>query len=126
VVPVIRAADRKPLREVASEIERLSGAARTQTLDSAELRGGTFTITSPGSAAGLLATPMILAPQAGIFGVHRAVDRPVARDGQVVIRKIMNVSITFDHRVLDGMTAARFCAEVVGLLEHPGALALES
>jgi pyruvate dehydrogenase E2 component (dihydrolipoamide acetyltransferase) len=125
VVPVIRAADRKTLREVASEIERLAGAARAQRLDAAELKEGTFTITSPGAAAGLLATPLILAPQTGILGIHRAVDRPVAREGQVVIRKIMNVSITFDHRVLDGMTAARFCAEVVGLLEHPGALALE-
>jgi pyruvate dehydrogenase E2 component (dihydrolipoamide acetyltransferase) len=126
IVPVVRAADRKSLREVASEIERLAAGARAGTLEAAELQDGTFTITSPGAAAGLFATPMILDPQAGILGVHRAVDRPVARGGQVVIRKIMNVSITFDHRVLDGMTAARFCSEVVGLLEHPGALALES
>jgi pyruvate dehydrogenase E2 component (dihydrolipoamide acetyltransferase) len=126
VVPVIRDADHRGLRDVASEIERLAKGAREQTLDAAELRGGTFSITSPGPTAGLMATPIILHPQAGILGVHRAGDRPVVRDGQVVIRKVMNLSITFDHRVLDGMTAARFCSEVVGLLEHPGALALES
>jgi pyruvate dehydrogenase E2 component (dihydrolipoamide acetyltransferase) len=125
VVPVIRDADQVGLREVGREIERLAKGAREQTLDAAELRGGTFSITSPGRSAGLMATPIILHPQAGILGVHRALDRPVARDGQVVIRKVMNLSITFDHRVLDGMTAARFCSEVVALLEHPGALALE-
>jgi pyruvate/2-oxoglutarate dehydrogenase complex dihydrolipoamide acyltransferase (E2) component len=65
-------------------------------------------------------------PQSGILGVHRAVDRPIARDGQVVIRKMMNLSVTFDHRVLDGMTAARFALEVVRLLEHPAVLALEN
>jgi pyruvate dehydrogenase E2 component (dihydrolipoamide acetyltransferase) len=125
VVPVIRDADHRGLRDVAREIERLAKGARRQTLGAAELRGGTFSITSPGPSAGLMATPIILHPQAGILGVHRALDRPVVRDGQVVIRKVMNLSITFDHRVLDGMTAARFCSEVVGLLEHPGALALE-
>jgi pyruvate/2-oxoglutarate dehydrogenase complex dihydrolipoamide acyltransferase (E2) component len=72
-----------------------------------------------------MATPIILHPQTGILGVHRAVQRPVVRDNQVVIRRIMNLSVSFDHRVLDGMTAARFAMRVAGLLEHPALLALD-
>jgi pyruvate/2-oxoglutarate dehydrogenase complex dihydrolipoamide acyltransferase (E2) component len=73
-----------------------------------------------------MATPIIFHPQAAILGVHKAIDRPVVRDGQIVIRKIMNLSITFDHRILDGLTAAKFCIEVVKMLEHPTVLALET
>ena len=73
-----------------------------------------------------MATPIVMHPQSGILGVHRAIDRPVVRDGQIVVRKMMNLSITFDHRVLDGMTAAKFALDVVKLLEHPAVLALES
>jgi pyruvate/2-oxoglutarate dehydrogenase complex dihydrolipoamide acyltransferase (E2) component len=126
VVPVVRGADGKRLRDIAAEIDDLATRARAGTLRAEELRAGTFTVTSPGALGGLLATPLIMHPQSGILGVHRAVDRPIARDGQVVIRKMMNLSVTFDHRVLDGMTAARFALEVVRLLEHPAVLALES
>lgn len=126
VVPVVRGADGKRLRDIAAEVDDLATRARAGTLRAEELRAGTFTVTSPGAFGGLLATPLIMHPQSGILGVHRAVDRPVARDGQVVIRKMMNLSVTFDHRVLDGMTAARFALEVVRLLEHPAVLALES
>jgi pyruvate/2-oxoglutarate dehydrogenase complex dihydrolipoamide acyltransferase (E2) component len=73
-----------------------------------------------------MATPIIFHPQAGILGVHRASERPVVRDGQIVARLMMNLSITFDHRILDGLTAAKFCLDVVRLLEHPAVLALES
>jgi pyruvate/2-oxoglutarate dehydrogenase complex dihydrolipoamide acyltransferase (E2) component len=73
-----------------------------------------------------MATPIVFHPQSAILGVHRATDRPVVRDGQIVIRKMMNLSITFDHRILDGMTAAKFVLNVVRLLEHPAVLALES
>ena len=72
-----------------------------------------------------MATPLVFHPQSAILGVHRAAERPVVRDAQIVIRKMMNLSITFDHRVLDGMTAAKFALEVVELLEHPAVLALE-
>jgi pyruvate dehydrogenase E2 component (dihydrolipoamide acetyltransferase) len=126
VVPVVRGADGKRLRDIAAEIDDLATRARAGTLRAEELRAGTFTVTSPGAFGGLLATPLIMHPQSGILGVHRAVDRPIARDGQVVIRKMMNLSVTFDHRVLDGMTAARFALEVVRLLEHPAVLALEN
>jgi pyruvate dehydrogenase E2 component (dihydrolipoamide acetyltransferase) len=125
-VPVVHAADRKSLIEIASDIERLAEAARTGNLTTADLQGGTFTVTSPGPYGGLMATPIVFHPQAAILGVHRATDRPVVRDGQVVIRKIMNLSVTFDHRILDGMDAARFIVDVVHLLEHPAVLALES
>ena len=125
-VPVIRDADKKRLRDIAAEIERFAEAARAGSLKAEDLRGGTFTVTSPGPFGGLMATPIVFHPQSGILGVHRATDRPVVRDGQIVIRKMMNLSITFDHRVLDGMTAARFVLDVVRLLEHPAVIALEA
>lgn len=126
VVPVVKNADSKRLREIAADIERLARAGRQGKLESADLQGGTFTVTSPGPFGGLMATPIVMWPQAAILGVHRAIDRPVVRDGQITVRKMMNLSVTFDHRILDGMTAARFILDVVKLLEHPAVLALES
>ncbi|HEX2196262.1 MAG TPA: dihydrolipoamide acetyltransferase family protein [Actinomycetota bacterium] len=125
VVPVVRDADRKRLREIAEDVDRLARGARDGTLRSEELKGGTFTISSPGPFGGLMATPIVFHPQSAILGVHRAQERPVVRDGQIVIRQMMNLSITFDHRILDGMTAAKFVLDVAKLLEHPAALALE-
>jgi pyruvate dehydrogenase E2 component (dihydrolipoamide acetyltransferase) len=125
VVPVIHHADEKDLRTIAAEIERLAGAARDGNLRPEEVHGGTFTITSPGRHAGLMATPLILHPQTGILGVHKASDRPVVRDGQIVVRKMMNLGITFDHRVLDGVAASSFILEVVELLEHPAVIGFE-
>ena len=125
VVPVVRGADRKRLREIAEDVDRLARGAREGTLRSDDLKGGTFTISSPGPFGGLMATPIVFHPQSAILGVHRAQERPVVRDGQIVIRQMMNLSITFDHRILDGMTAAKFVLDVAKLLEHPAALALE-
>ena len=125
-VPVVKAADTKRLREIAAEVDLLAAKAREGRLETADLKGGTFTVTSPGPFGGLMATPIVMWPQSAILGVHRATDRPVVRDGQIVIRKMMNLSVTFDHRVLDGMTAAKFVLDVVKLLEHPAVLALES
>ena len=125
-VPVVRDADRKRLREIAKDVERLASAARSGTSKAEDLRDATFTISSPGPFGGLMATPIVFHPQSAILGVHRATDRPVVRNGQIVIRKVMNLSITFDHRILDGMTAAKFVLDVVRLLEHPAVLALES
>ena len=125
-VPVVRDADQKRLREIAAEIERFAGEARAGRLKAEDLRGGTFTVTSPGPFGGLMATPIVFHPQAAILGVHRATDRAVVRDGQIVVRKMMNLSVTFDHRVLDGMTAAKFALDVVRLLEHPTVIALEA
>ncbi|MGH2755941.1 MAG: dihydrolipoamide acetyltransferase family protein [Actinomycetota bacterium] len=126
VVPVVRAAHTKRLREIAADVERLAAGARDGTLKTEDLRDPTFTISSPGKFGGLMATPIVFHPQSAILGVHRAGERPVVRDGQIVARLMMNLSITFDHRILDGMTAARFILDVVKLLEHPAVLALES
>jgi pyruvate/2-oxoglutarate dehydrogenase complex dihydrolipoamide acyltransferase (E2) component len=123
-VPVVRGAERKSLRELASEIDELARGARAGTLERDQLRGATFTITSPGPFGGLMATPIVFHPQAAILGVHRATPRPVARDGQVVVRTMMNLSVSFDHRILDGLTAAKFALEVARLLEHPALLSL--
>jgi len=125
-VPVVRDADRKRLREIAVDVDRLAAAARSGSAKAEDLRDATFTVTSPGPFGGLMATPIVFHPQSAILGVHRAVERPVVRNGQIVIRKMMNLSITFDHRILDGMTAARFVLDVVRLLEHPAVLALEA
>lgn len=126
MVPVVSDADTKRLRDIASDIDRLARGAREGTLTAEDLRGSTFTVTSPGPFGGLMATPIVFHPQAAILGVHRASERPVVRDGQIVIRLMMNLSITFDHRILDGMTAAKFILDIVKLLEHPAVLALES
>jgi pyruvate/2-oxoglutarate dehydrogenase complex dihydrolipoamide acyltransferase (E2) component len=125
VVPVVRDADQKSLRQIASEIDNLAKGAREQSLVAADLRDATFTVTSPGKFGGLMATPIVMHPQSAILGVHKASERPVVRDGQIVIRTMLNLSITFDHRILDGMTASKFVLEVAGLLEHPGVLMLE-
>jgi pyruvate/2-oxoglutarate dehydrogenase complex dihydrolipoamide acyltransferase (E2) component len=126
LVPVIRGAEKKSVRELAAEIERLASAARSGTLQTDDLRGSTFTVTSPGPFGGVMATPIINYPNAAILGVHRAAERPVVRDGQIVVRTMMNLSITFDHRLLDGVTASKFCMDVVKLLEHPAVLVLEA
>jgi pyruvate/2-oxoglutarate dehydrogenase complex dihydrolipoamide acyltransferase (E2) component len=126
LVPVIRGAEKKSVRELAAEIERLASAARSGTLQTDDLRGSTFTVTSPGPFGGVMATPIINYPNAAILGVHRAAERAVVRDGQIVVRTMMNLSITFDHRLLDGVTASKFCMDVVKLLEHPAVLALEA
>ena len=126
VVPVVRDADRKRLRAIAEDVDRLARGAREGTLASADMKDSTFTISSPGPFGGLMATPIVFHPQSAILGVHRASERPVVRDGQIVIRQVMNLSITFDHRILDGMTAAKFVLDVAKLLEHPAALALEA
>lgn len=125
-VVVVRDADKKLLREIAGDIEWLAAAARGGKLGPKDLRDPTFTISSPGRFGGLMATPIVFHPQSAILGVHRATERPVVRDGQIVIRTMMNLSITFDHRIMDGMTAAKFVLHVVKLLEHPAVLALES
>jgi pyruvate/2-oxoglutarate dehydrogenase complex dihydrolipoamide acyltransferase (E2) component len=125
VVPVVRDADQKSLRQIASEIDGLAKGAREQSIGAADLRDATFTVTSPGKFGGLMATPIVMHPQSAILGVHKASERPVVRDGQIVIRTMLNLSITFDHRILDGMTASKFVLEVAGLLEHPGVLMLE-
>ena len=117
VVPVVRGCDRKPLEELAAEAERLADAARAGTLRPEELRGGTFTVTSAGRLGGLFVTPLVNHPEVAILGLHRIGPRPVVRDGEIVVREIGNVSVTFDHRVVDGARAAAFALDVIRRLE---------
>ncbi len=119
VVPVVRSAGLKSIPELAADIERLASGARAGSLELGDLQGSTFTVTSPGAFGGLMATPIVFYPQAAILGVHKAADRPVVRDGAIVVRRMMNLSVTFDHRILDGMTAAKFILGVIEKLEQP-------
>ena len=118
VVPVVRGCDRASLEELAGEVQRLADAAREGRLAPEELRGSTFTVTSAGKLGGLFVTPLINHPEVGILGVHRIGPRPAARDGAVTVRDIGHVSVTFDHRVVDGARAAAFALAVIGRLQE--------
>jgi pyruvate dehydrogenase E2 component (dihydrolipoamide acetyltransferase) len=117
VVPVVRNADAKSIIELAREIERLSAAAREGTLAPGDQAGGTFTISSVGSIGGLFSYPVINVPEAAILAAHRIVTRPVVRDEEVVPRDMMYLSLSFDHRIVDGGEATRFLNEVVRRIE---------
>ncbi len=125
VVPVIKRADACSLVELAREIERLSADARAGKAKIEDLQGSTFTITSLGSLGGLFATPIINYPEVAILGVHQMKPKPVVRDGQIIIGDVMLLSLSFDHRVVDGHVGAAFAYEVIGYLEHPERLMLE-
>jgi pyruvate dehydrogenase E2 component (dihydrolipoamide acetyltransferase) len=117
VVPVVHGADRLSLDELDAEVRRLAEAAQEGRLKPEELRGGTFTVTSAGKAAGLFVTPLVNHPEVAILGIHRIEERPVVRAGEVVVRRMGNVSVTFDHRVIDGKRAAEFGLAVIARLE---------
>lgn len=125
VVPVVRDADRKSILELGREIEELGNAARAGSLKPQQLAGSTFTITSLGAQGGLFATPIINFPEVAILGVHRIKQRPVVRDGQIVIGDVMLLSLSFDHRIIDGHVGAQFAYDVIGMLEEPDAFLLE-
>jgi len=108
IVPVIRDVDQKSLIDIARDLEEIAAKARSNSLGVADVQGGTFTITNPGSYGAVLGTPMINAPQAGILGVYGINQRPVIIDGMIAIRSIMNAVLTYDHRLVDGLMAGRF------------------
>jgi len=122
IVPVVRDADRMSITQLAGEIERLAGLTRSGKAAREDLSGSTFTITSLGALGGLLATPIINHPEIAILGVHKIARRPAVRGDSIVIRDLMNLSISVDHRVVDGYDAARFIAEIKATLESPGPL----
>lgn len=124
MVPVLRDADRLSLLEVASEIERLGEGARKGSLSPNELTGSTFTITSLGRQGGLFATPILNFPEVGILGVHQMKERAVVRDGAIAIGQVMLLSLSFDHRIVDGHVGAAFAYEIIALLEEPESLFL--
>jgi 2-oxoisovalerate dehydrogenase E2 component (dihydrolipoyl transacylase) len=125
MVPVIRHAEARDLWSCASEMARLAEAARTGKAAREELSGSTITISSLGALGGIVSTPVINHPEVAIVGVNKMVERPMVRNGQVVIRKMMNLSSSFDHRVVDGMDAAEFIQTVRRYLECPATLFIE-
>ncbi len=124
-VPVVHHADRLGLFELAREIDRLATGARNRKLALAELTGATFTVTTTGAVGGVLATPIIHHPQVAILGVHEVKPRAVVRDGQIVAREMTNLSLSLDHRVVDGQVGAEFLYDVVRNLEDPDRVPLE-
>jgi pyruvate dehydrogenase E2 component (dihydrolipoamide acetyltransferase) len=119
IVFAIKQADRKNFFELASEVSALAEKARTRKLELAELKGSTFTITNYGVIGASYGTPIINYPEVGILGIGKIEDRPAVKDGQIMIRKIMPLSLAFDHRVVDGVEAARFLNVVIRHLENP-------
>ena len=125
VVVVIRDADRKSILEIAREIDHLAEEARAGRAKLEDLQGSTFTITSPGTKGGLFATPIINFPEVAILGVHRMKERAVVKNGQIVAAYVLLLSLSFDHRIVDGLVGAAFAYEIIGYLERPDRLLLE-
>jgi 2-oxoisovalerate dehydrogenase E2 component (dihydrolipoyl transacylase) len=125
IVPVVKHAETLDLWAAAAEVARVSAAARENKAKSDELSGSTITITSLGPLGGIATTPVINHPEVAIIGPNKIVERPVVRGGQVVVRKMMNLSSSFDHRVVDGYDAAEFIQRVKSLLEHPATLFID-
>nr|MBA3433909.1 2-oxo acid dehydrogenase subunit E2 [Actinomycetota bacterium] len=117
VVPVVRGADALTIEEIDADIRRLADGARAGTLEPHEVRGSTFTVTSAGKLAGLFQTPIVNFPEVGILSIGRVAPRPVVRDGEVVVRQMGTIAITFDHRVVDGARAAELGLSVIARLQ---------
>ena len=125
VVPVIRDCDEKSFAEIESALAELAARARDGKLSPDEMRGGTFTISNGGVFGSLLSTPILNLPQSGILGLHKIEDRPIALDGQVVIRPMMYVALSYDHRLVDGREAVTFLVRVKQAIEDPERLLLD-
>lgn len=119
VVPVIRSAENLSLAEIESEVKRLATKARDNKLSIEEMTGGTFTITNGGVFGSMMSTPIINPPQSGILGMHNIVERPVAENGEIVIRPMMYLALSYDHRIIDGRESVSFLVRVKTLLENP-------
>ena len=119
LVPVIKGSDQLSILEVSAAIERLAGEAREGKLALEDMQGGTFTITNVGPIAGTRLIPTINYPEVGILGMGRAEPRPVVRDGEITVRTLLPLTLTFDHRIADGAAAARFMRRLNDLLASP-------
>ena len=124
MVPVVRGADRLSILEIATEIARLSEATKEGKVAPADLGGSTFTITSLGKQGGLFATPILNMPEVGILGIHQMKQKPVVKDGEIVIGDVMLMSLSFDHRLIDGHVGAAFAYEIIRFIENPDLLLL--
>jgi len=125
VVPVVKDADKKDVFEIAAEIQQLATKARSGQLTLDDVHGSTFTITNQGSVGGLFATPIINYPESAILGTHKISKRPVVREGKIEVRDVMYLSLSFDHRILDGAYAARFVNRVIAVIQDPKLLLAE-
>ncbi|HLL39545.1 MAG TPA: dihydrolipoyllysine-residue succinyltransferase, partial [Rubrobacteraceae bacterium] len=125
VVPVVRDADRKSFADIERTIAELGSKARDGVLGLEDLQGGTFTITNGGIFGSLNSTPILNTPQVGILGMHKTQERPVAVDGQVEIRPMMYLALSYDHRIVDGADAVQFLVRIKELIEDPESLLLE-
>ena len=125
VVTVLRDADKRSIFDISAEIARLAQAVQNGTATRDDLVGSTFTISSLGKIGGVLATPIINFPEVGVLGVHKIAEKPAVRDGQIVIRSLMNLSISLDHRLVDGWDGAMFLQDVKALLEDPTLMFME-
>ena len=125
VVPVLRDADTLSMAEIEKQVAELGKKARDDKLTLAELQGGTFTISNGGIFGSMLSTPILNPPQTGILGMHNIVDRPVVRDGQVVVRPVMYLALSYDHRLIDGREAVQFLVRIKECIEDPERLLLE-
>ncbi len=125
VVPNVKDADRKGTIDLSREISEVAKRARDGKLTMDDLTGGTFTITNGGVFGSLISTPIINYPQVGILGLHKTQDRPIAVNGQVVIRPMMYVALSYDHRIVDGQQAVLFLVRVKELVEDPAAMLIE-
>ena len=126
MVPVVKNAGDKSILQLAEELTQLAEKARNRTIDLADLKGGTFTITNYGALGGIYGTPIINHPEVAILGTGKIKDMPVVMDGKIEIRKILFLALSFDHRVVDGAEAARFLNTVIARLEDPDLILLES
>jgi 2-oxoglutarate dehydrogenase E2 component (dihydrolipoamide succinyltransferase) len=125
VVPVVRDADQRSFADLEKTIGELGTRAREGKLSLEDLQGGTFTITNGGTFGSMLSTPILNPPQVGILGMHNIVERPVVVNGEIVVRPIMFVALTYDHRIVDGSEAVRFLVTIKQMLEDPETLLLE-
>jgi 2-oxoglutarate dehydrogenase E2 component (dihydrolipoamide succinyltransferase) len=125
MVPVVRDCDQKSFAEIEASLGELAKKGRDGKLSMAEMTGGSFTMTNGGVFGSLLSTPILNMPQSGIMGLHKIEDRPVAIDGQVVIRPMMYLALSYDHRVIDGREAVTFLVKVKENIEDPQRLLLD-
>ncbi len=125
MVPVLRSAERMSFAEIESQIADFAGRARTGRIRIDELQGGTFTITNGGIFGSLLSTPIINPPQSGVLGLHAIQDRPVVQDGEIVVRPMMYVALTYDHRIVDGREAVTFLVRIKEAIEDPARMLIE-
>ena len=126
IVTVVKSVEKKTIRELAADLQSLSKQARERTIKLEDLRGSTFTITNYGTYGSTFATPIINYPDVAILGTGKIIDKPWVKGGKIVVRKVLPLSLTFDHRVNDGAGAAKFLTRLVGYLEDPASIFIES